>query len=93
MANYTSKSDLLIEAVIPNYCRPWYCVIKLFYKRNPVPLVSLSADWLRDLRILVLETRRLAARSTAERMLTLLGQPAGQTAGYRRGGINLVSAH
>jgi ATP-dependent helicase HrpB len=52
-------------------------------KTTVVPLALLDADWRKDLRILVLEPRRLAARAAAERMAATLGEVAGQTVGYR----------
>src|SRR5690606_34760242 len=39
--------------------------------------------WLAGQKILMLEPRRLAARGAAERMAALLGEPVGQTVGYR----------
>lgn len=52
-------------------------------KTTVVPLALLDEPWLEGLRILVLEPRRLAARAAAERMSATLGQPAGETVGYR----------
>ncbi|WP_296166277.1 ATP-dependent helicase HrpB [uncultured Brevundimonas sp.] len=52
-------------------------------KTTVVPLTLLDEPWLGDGRILVLEPRRLAARAAAERMATTLGQPPGETVGYR----------
>jgi HrpA-like RNA helicase len=43
-------------------------------------------------RIVMLEPRRLAARAAATRMATLLGEPVGQTAGYRTRTDSAVSA-
>jgi len=52
-------------------------------KTTIVPLALLDAGWRGDGRILVLEPRRLAARAAATRMASLLGEPVGQTVGYR----------
>ena len=52
-------------------------------KTTLVPLALLAAPWRLGGRILMLEPRRLAARAAAARMSALLGQPVGQTAGYR----------
>ncbi len=52
-------------------------------KTTVVPLRLLGAPWLSDQRIVVLEPRRLAARAAATRMAELLGEPLGQTVGYR----------
>ncbi|GFE63468.1 ATP-dependent helicase HrpB [Litoreibacter roseus] len=42
-------------------------------------------------RILMLEPRRLAARAAAERMAAMLGEPVGQTVGYRMRGETKIS--
>ncbi|HEY0675281.1 MAG TPA: hypothetical protein VGD25_03635, partial [Immundisolibacter sp.] len=52
-------------------------------KTTRVPLAVLDAPWLADRKILLLEPRRLAARAAARRMASLLGEPEGQTVGYR----------
>ncbi|EEW57166.1 ATP-dependent helicase HrpB [Ruegeria sp. TrichCH4B] len=51
-------------------------------KTTKVPLAILEAG-LTTGRILMLEPRRLAARTAAERMASTLGESAGQTVGYR----------
>ena len=52
-------------------------------KTTRVPLALLDEPWLAGQTILVLEPRRLAARTAAMRMAGLLGEPVGQTVGYR----------
>ena len=52
-------------------------------KTTAVPLALLDEPWLADRRILLLAPRRLAARAAAARMAWLLGEPVGQTVGYR----------
>jgi ATP-dependent helicase HrpB len=52
-------------------------------KTTLVPLALLDSPWRGDGRILMLEPRRLATRAAATRMAFLLGQPVGQTIGYR----------
>ncbi|MGL6159491.1 ATP-dependent helicase HrpB [Microbulbifer sp.] len=52
-------------------------------KTTMVPLALLDCDWLGDRNIVMLEPRRLAARSAAARMAELLGEPVGQTVGYQ----------
>ncbi len=52
-------------------------------KTTTVPLALMDAAWRGDGRILVLEPRRLAARAAAARMAFLIGEPVGQTVGYR----------
>ncbi len=52
-------------------------------KTTGVPPALLDAPWLRDMRILMLEPRRLAARAAAHRMAVTRGEPVGGTVGYR----------
>ncbi len=52
-------------------------------KTTRVPLALLGEDWLGGDTILMLEPRRLAARSAARFMAKQLGEQAGQTVGYR----------
>ena len=59
-------------------------------KTTRVPLDLLAAGAVEG-RILMLEPRRLAARAAAERMAATLGEPVGQTVGYRVRGDAQVS--
>ncbi|MDX9988072.1 ATP-dependent helicase HrpB [Thiothrix unzii] len=52
-------------------------------KTTRVPLALLDEAWLAGNKILMLEPRRIAARSSAHRMASLLGESVGQTVGYR----------
>ena len=52
-------------------------------KSTLVPLVLFEEPWLQGKKILMLEPRRLAAKSIASRMSSLLGEDVGQTVGYR----------
>src|ERR1700759_110065 len=52
-------------------------------KTTRVPLALLDAPWARGKKIIMLEPRRIAARASAERMAKTLGEPVGQTVGYR----------
>lgn len=52
-------------------------------KTTRVPLALLNAPWRADKKIIMLEPRRLAARSAARFMAQQLGERAGQTVGYR----------
>lgn len=52
-------------------------------KTTRVPLALLDAPWRDDKTILMLEPRRLAARSAARFMARQLGEKPGQTVGYR----------
>ena len=59
-------------------------------KTTRVPLAMLEAALVKG-RILMLEPRRLAARTAAARMATTLGEPVGETVGYRIRGESKVS--
>ncbi|MCW5910760.1 MAG: ATP-dependent helicase HrpB [Cyclobacteriaceae bacterium] len=61
-------------------------------KSTVLPLHVLNEPWLRDKKIIMLEPRRLAARSVAMRMAQLLDEEVGETAGYRVRFENKVSA-
>lgn len=52
-------------------------------KTTMVPLSLLDEDWLGRQKILLLEPRRMAARTVAERMAGLLNEKVGETVGYR----------
>lgn len=52
-------------------------------KSTLLPLALLEESWLAGQKIIMLEPRRLAARTIAERMAQLLGETVGQTVGYR----------
>ncbi len=52
-------------------------------KTTRAPLALLGADWLAGQKILLLEPRRLAARTAAEFMARQRGEKVGETIGYR----------
>src|SRR5690606_32855131 len=52
-------------------------------KTTQVPLALLDAPWLAGTRIVMLEPRRVAARSAAMFMARQLGEEVGDTVGYR----------
>ncbi len=52
-------------------------------KSTLLPLALLDQDWLAGKKIIMLEPRRLAARSIAARMASLLNDNLGDTIGYR----------
>jgi ATP-dependent helicase HrpB len=52
-------------------------------KSTGVPLALLAESWLGKRKIVMLEPRRLAARTVAARMAHVLGEPVGRTVGYR----------
>ncbi len=61
-------------------------------KTTRVPLALLDAEWLGVRRILMLEPRRLAARSAAHFMAGTLGEQIGDTVGYRVRGESRISS-
>ena len=52
-------------------------------KSTLLPLAILEEGWLAGQKIIMLEPRRLAARTIAERLAQLLGEEVGQRVGYR----------
>jgi len=52
-------------------------------KTTLVPLALMDEPWLKHRKILILEPRRIATRSAAYRMASLLNESPGQTIGYR----------
>ncbi len=52
-------------------------------KSTILPLELMEAAWLKGKKVLMLEPRRLAARSVAHRMAELLGQKIAESIGYR----------
>lgn len=52
-------------------------------KTTAVPLAFLDAPWLENKKILMLEPRRIAARSAASRMAKILGEKVGMSVGYQ----------
>lgn len=61
-------------------------------KTTQVPLALLAAPWLAGQKILMLEPRRVAARSAAQFMARQRGEQVGETVGYRIRFENKVSA-
>ncbi|WP_141106864.1 DEAD/DEAH box helicase, partial [Raoultella ornithinolytica] len=61
-------------------------------KTTQVPLALLEAPWLQGRKIILLEPRRVAARSAALFMARQLGEEVGGTVGYRIRFENKVSA-
>jgi ATP-dependent helicase HrpB len=52
-------------------------------KSTVLPLRLIEEPWLKSNKIVMLEPRRLAAKSVAQRMASMLGQNVGQSVGYR----------
>ena len=61
-------------------------------KTTQVPLALLDAPWLQGRKIILLEPRRVAARSAALFMARQLGEEVGGTVGYRIRFENKVSS-
>lgn len=61
-------------------------------KSTVLPLELLDEAWLEGKKMLMLEPRRLAARSVAQRMAQLREEEAGETVGYRVRFENKISA-
>ncbi|MBD8697412.1 ATP-dependent helicase HrpB [Stenotrophomonas sp. CFBP 13718] len=61
-------------------------------KTTQVPLALLDAPWLQGRKIILLEPRRVAARSAAQFMARQRGEDVGDTVGYRIRFDNKVSA-
>ncbi|HCW06730.1 MAG TPA: ATP-dependent helicase HrpB, partial [Cytophagales bacterium] len=60
-------------------------------KSTIVPLQILNESWLTGKKIIMLQPRRLAARSVAARMAELLNEKIGETVGYRIRFENVIS--
>lgn len=60
-------------------------------KTTKVPLSCLQADWLSSKKIIMLEPRRLAARSAVSYMAGVIGEKVGETVGFRVRGESRVS--
>ncbi len=93
------KIDLPITALIPLVREELAKQNTLIVNASPgagkstlLPLALLEENWLKGKKILMLEPRRLAARTIAARMASLLGEQVGETVGYRIRFENKVSA-
>lgn len=62
-------------------------------KSTLIPLALVDEPWLMGKKILMLEPRRLAARSIAARMSSLLGEEIGESIGYRIRFENRIGEH
>ncbi|WP_187261411.1 ATP-dependent helicase HrpB [Pontibacter beigongshangensis] len=62
-------------------------------KSTLLPLALLDEAWLQGQKIIMLEPRRLAAKTIAERLAQLLGEEVGQTVGYRIRFETRISEH
>lgn len=85
-----SNFDLPIVSVIPEINKHLNTENTLILSAPPgagkstlLPLAIFENDWLKGQKILMLEPRRLAAKTIATRLSSLLGESVGQTVGYR----------
>lgn len=92
--------ELPIQQVIPEVIEKLSSANTLIVHAPPgagkstlLPLAILDAQVLKGSKILMLEPRRLAAKSIAERMASLLGEEVGQRIGYRIRFDSKVSQH
>lgn len=83
-------SELPVDAILPELRATLAAQTRAVLQAPPgagkttrVPLALLDAPWLDGRKILMLEPRRLAARSSARFMASLLGEPVGERVGYR----------
>src|SRR4051812_26508629 len=82
--------QLPIDEVLPQLCSALQKGVNAVLVAEPgagkttrVPLALLGEPWLNGKKIVMLEPRRLAARSAASYMAASLGEQTGQTVGYR----------
>jgi ATP-dependent helicase HrpB len=85
-----NKIDLPVKDVIPQIQKELSAANTLIVKAPPgagkstlLPLALMNSPWLKGKKILMLEPRRLAAKTIANRMADLLGEKAGESIGYR----------
>ena len=84
------KIDLPVKEVIPKIKQVLLNSNTLIVKAPPgagkstlLPLALMEEDWVEGKKILMLEPRRLAAKTIAHRMAELLGEKVGEFVGYR----------
>jgi ATP-dependent helicase HrpB len=82
--------DLPVAEIIPAVKKSLTATSSLIIQAPPgagkstlLPLALLHEPWLEGKKILLLEPRRLATKSIAQRMANMLGEELGQTVGYR----------
>ena len=85
-----SSFDLPVAEIIPAVKKSLSATPTLIIQAPPgagkstlLPLALLDEPWLAGKKILLLEPRRLATKSIAQRMANMLGEELGQTVGYR----------
>jgi ATP-dependent helicase HrpB len=82
--------DLPVAEIIPQVKNHFLSQNSLIIQAPPgagkstlLPLALLDEPWLQHKKIIMLEPRRLATKSIAERMSFMLGEDVGKTVGYR----------
>ncbi len=95
-----SKINLPVNEVIPDIRKHLKQDNTLIVSAPPgagkstlLPLALINESWLNEQKIIMLEPRRLAARTIAMRMASLLTEDVGQTVGYRVRFDKKVSKH
>lgn len=85
-----SQFDLPVKEVIPSVKEQLNTINTLILKAPTgagkstlVPIALLDEEWLAGKKIIMLEPRRLAAKTVALRMADMMGEPVGDTVGYR----------
>lgn len=85
-----NRFDLPVAEIIPAVKKSLSATPTLIIQAPPgagkstlLPLALLDEPWLEGKKILLLEPRRLATKSIAQRMANMLGEELGQTVGYR----------
>lgn len=82
--------DLPVSEIIPEVKKHLSASNSLIIQAPPgagkstlLPLALLDEPWLKGKKIIMLEPRRLATKSIAQRMADMLGEDVGKTVGYR----------
>lgn len=82
--------DLPVKDVIPKIQQELIAASTLIVKAPPgagkstlLPLALMNEPWLEGKKIMMLEPRRLAAKTIANRMADLIGEKVGESVGYR----------
>ena len=90
--------QLPILAILPQLCEALAARHEVILEAQPgagkttgVPLVLLQQAWLQEQTILLIQPRRLAAKSTAQRLASQCNEAVGATVGYRIRGESRVS--
>jgi len=85
----------VVDAIAERLQRDRVCMVEAppgAGKTTLLPLALLDMAWMKGGKVLMLEPRRLAAKTAARRMASLLGERVGETVGYRMRNETAVSA-